>query len=73
MTTRMGIEEINGLFASMEDKLRHDLEASACATDAVQFQPFYDAACRVQAHELTMLLKTERFDDLDDLRAVLPG
>ena len=52
----------------MEKEVRRELEARVIATGAVQFQWFYDAACRGQPHELIMLQKRGRFGDVDDLR-----
>ena len=63
------VEEINRLFAAMEEEARRDLVASAVAVDRVQFQWFYDACYWGQAHELIVPLAKGRFTSVADLRA----
>lgn len=63
------VDDINRLFASMEERALKDLASSKIDASGVQFQWFYDAAYWGQAHELIVPLVKGRYDDVADLRA----
>ena len=65
----ISLEEINNLFASMEETALNDLRASGIDTSAIRFQWFYDAAYWGQAHELIVPLSKGKFSDISELRS----